>query len=100
MSRRIAFLSMPIEALLDILSGRATAKLPESIPTDSTFLYSFIEPDHQLLKIALTHEKFEPVTQGGYIKTHILEIITAPVKAPEPAGYTAETLIGTEQWHR
>jgi len=101
MSRRIAFLSMPIEALLDILAGRATAKLPVDVPEDSTYLYSYLESEHQILKIALSHEKFDPVTQGGYIKTHKLEIVVAPPpKAEEAPGYVAETLIGTEQWHR
>jgi len=92
---------MPIEALLDILTGRATAKLPPEIPEDATALYSFIEPDLQLLKIAVTHDKFDVVPQSGLIKTYKLAIELAPVQEQSKLdSYTGETLIGTEQWHR
>lgn len=94
--RRIAFLSMPLEALLDILTGRATAKLPVEVPEDACLLYSFVEPDSQTLKIAITHDKFELITHGGFIKIHKLIVETIPVKEPvKPEGYTGETLIGT-----
>ena len=100
--RRIVFLSMPIEALLDILTGRATAKLPEEIPPEATLMYSFIEPENQVMKIALTHETFDSIPQGNFIKTHrlLVEIIPNPAESDKPEKYTGETLIGTEQWHR
>lgn len=100
-TKHLAFLSMPMEALLDILSGRATATLPNEIPADSVFLYSFIEPEHQILKICLTHDKFDAVTQAGFIKTYQMKIMLNPEpESPKVERYEAETLIGTEQWHR
>jgi hypothetical protein len=99
--RRIVFLSIPIEALLDILSGRATARLPDEVPSDIALMYSFIEPDTQVLKMAVSHEKFDPLGQVTCPKIFkILVEMTVKPKEEKPEGYTGETLIGTEQWHR
>lgn len=101
MARRILFLSMPIEALLEVLTGRATAKLPSDIPTDSTLLYSYIDPECQTLKIAVTHASFDPVKHGGYIKNHNIEAVPVPeAKLDSAKGYSGETLIGGDDWSR
>lgn len=34
-------------------------KLPPDIPPDASFLYSYIDVEHNLLKITVTHESFE-----------------------------------------
>lgn len=101
MARRILFLSMPIEALLEVLTGRATAKLPSNIPTDSTLLYSYIDPESQTLKIAVTHPTFEIVKQSGYVKSYLIESVPVPTeKEKEAKGYSGESLLTSEDWSR
>jgi hypothetical protein len=101
-SRRILFLSMSIETLLEVLSGRATAKLPADIPPDSTLLYSYIEHDSQTLKIAITHPSFESISGSGYIKTHSIETKLVPgIEKPKSfEGYSEDSLIASEEWSR
>ena len=79
--------------------GRATAKLPSDIPTDSTLLYSFVDPESQKLKLALTHPSFDPVSDTGYVKNKLLEV--TPIKKEEVTeGYVGEKLTESDEWSR
>lgn len=100
--RRIILLSLPIEALLELVMGRVTIKLPPEIPTDLEFVYSFIEPEHQVIKIAVSHPSFDFKEYGEYIK--LVRVTVEPVKPSENEtthpGYTGDSLLVDENWSR
>ena len=97
--RRIVFVSITIEALLEVICGRATINLPKQVPEDCVPLYSWIENDDQVVKIALSHPKFELRAFETPISTYRLAII--PVidqDLPEPTVYTQESITNSEDW--
>ena len=98
--RKIAALSMPIEALLDIITGRATVVLPDTIPPDAKYLYAYIDEEKQVIKLILTHEKFPPRDPTDFVVTHRATILKLFKKEEAPQTYEAETLVNSENWAR
>lgn len=99
--RHIRFLSIPVAALLEVLSGRATVELPSDIPLDIQFLYSYIVPDDQALRVAVTHPTFPEKQAGDYVQISHLKITEKPVPPPEPAfAYDGKSLLESDDWDR
>jgi len=101
--RRIATVSVHLLHLLQVLNGQCAIKLPSDIPSNSIFLYSFVEHDNQVLKIALSHEKFDEVTEQGFIKNYPVLITDIYVPSINPLvgpQYEKESLTLGADWYR
>lgn len=96
--RKIVFISLPIDALLDVICGRASLELPSYIPPDCRAIYSWIEPEDQLVKIAIYHEDFSIRTSESSIPTYRLNI--KPVISEGSVSYISEVLPNNEDWDR
>ena len=100
--RRVIIVSMPIEALLEIAVGRAAIKLPSDIPSDAQYAYAYIDEEHELIKIAITHPSFELRPYGDYIRTVKAEVVPATPDKNEDAnkGYSGNSIVNNEDWAR
>lgn len=85
LGRKMVFITMPIEALLEVISGRITLKLPPEVPEDAKYLYTYVDEEKQVLQIAVTHESFEPKLFDAHITEHrvLLGVITEKDGTPE-----------------
>lgn len=82
MARRVLHLTLPIEALLDVIVGKAVMKLPDNISPEIVLLSAFIDQGDQVLKITVTHPEFKEVPAGCYVS---YEKIIVELKPEEPA---------------
>lgn len=57
--------------------------LPSAIPPDCVFVYAWIDPDTEMLKIALEHKDFPVNTAGSYVTKHEVIIKEVP-PIPDP----------------
>lgn len=98
--RRAIQLSIPIEALLRVLSGKASIKLPDDVPADLIFDYAYLDYENQLLKILVCHPSFELKAFGQYVKTENIEVESLEVEEPQPEGYSGESAVTSDDWAR
>lgn len=100
MTRRTAVLSVPLTCLMDVVIGKTVIKLPKEVPEDAIYVYSWIEPDTQLLKIVLEHESFEKQSSGTYHTTHKAILEPSKKETPESIKYDPKSLIDAENFSR
>lgn len=95
LGRRIITLVIPVESLLDYLSGKIILKLPNAIPNDSKLFSSALDTDHQILKLTLTNDSFERRDFDDPIRC--ISIKTEPVKPDETTEVTLPNVLESNE---
>ena len=99
LGRRLLAITIPIESLVEVFTGRLILSLPKEIPEDAKYFASHYDARHQMLYITVTHPTFDVRDFDDPIRC-VKVIPSVPVNQDLPDDTPGESVQGSEQCDR